>query len=165
MSCCGKIAAVLKKVLDALGPILAVALVCFAAYLLVFATPGFIVAMEGFVSLPAFLTGLEATTWAYIALGTAVIISPETVTEIASEAGQFVGKAVSNIAGAVVAGAAGGVTGFFSDGLGQGLLYAGLAYLAYVFFFKDDDEKEDFPARPLAESESVNVPEGELNGI
>lgn len=140
MSCCAKILDVLKEVLSSLGPILAIALICFAAYLLVFASPGFVAAMEGFISLPAFLTGLEASTWAYIAAGAAVVVSPETVTDMASGVGHAVGKVVSNVAGAIIAGAVGGASGFFSGGLGQGLLWAGAAYLAYVFLVKDKDE-------------------------
>lgn len=146
MSCCSKIAEMLKKVLSSLGPILAIALLCFAAYLLVVssgAAASLIAAMEGFVGLPTFLVGLEATTWAYIAIGLAVVVSPETVTDLASNAGSFVGKTVGNIAGAVAAGVVGGATGFASGGLGSVVLYAALGWGAWMLFKqKKEHDKE-----------------------
>lgn len=157
MSCCSKIADILKKVLSALGPILAIALVCLAAYFFIWAGPGFITAMEGYLSLPSFLVGLEPTTWGYIALGMAVVASPETITQVATSAGKFVGKVVSNVAGAILAGVAGGASGFFSGGLGQGILFAGLAYLGYKFFIAERKEESREP--PKAERAADDGPE------
>lgn len=144
MSCCSKIGALLKKVLDALGPILTIALLCFSAYLLIVSAgtgAGLIASMEGYLALPAALVGLSPTTWAFVAIGMAVVISPTTVGAIASGAGEVVGKVTSGVLSAASKFLGGALGGLASGG--GGLLTFGLISVGLYFLFgkKGNDEE------------------------
>lgn len=139
MGCCSQITDMLKSILSALGPIIAIALVCFAVYFIFLAGPGVLTALAEFTWLPASLTGLtlEAATWGYLALGAAVIISPETVTAIAGTAAKVVGK----VAGAVVAGVAGGLVAGATGMSFTSLALWGIGgYLLFTLLTKDKKE-------------------------
>lgn len=142
MSCCGKLGAALKKIFNALRPLLAVALLCVAAYFLFLAPVGATVgSVFGSISwMPAAISGsaMAATTAGYLALGAAVLVDAEGI-------GEVVGGAVGTVArtaGAVVAAAAGGaLSGLFG---GNFLPLALGAFALYLFFTrkKDKDENE-----------------------
>lgn len=141
MSCCSKIGDIIKKVINALKPILVVALLCVAAYFLILSPPGALALFEGFTFLPAFVTSLslQASTWGYLALGAAVMVDPNAVGEIAGNAAEAVGE----VAGTVIAGVAGGVASGLFDG-SNGWFFAAIgAFLVYkLFIAKDDDKKK-----------------------
>lgn len=141
MSCCGKIGEALKKVFKVLKPLLAVALVAFAGYLLWLVPAGATLGsvLAGVSWLPAALTTstITATTAAYIALGAAVVIDSE---GLGAAAGS-VAKGVGTVAGKVLAGAAAGVAAGVSGG-NNWLLYAALAAAAWYFLFRDEEDKE-----------------------
>lgn len=143
MACCGKIGEILEKIIDAIAPILAIALVLAAAYVLVFAAPGVTLgAFTGFTWLPVSIAGLSASTAAYVALGMAVMLDPDGA---ASLVGNAAGK-MGEVAGKITAAAFGGVaSGLTSGGVGAFLLYGGLAYLAYKWLFAHDDDEEREP--------------------
>lgn len=146
MSCCNKITDILKGILKAIGPILTIALLAFAAYMIIFEGPLFMSALQGFVGiLPEAILGLEAATYGYIALGAAVIVD-------ASTGGEMIGSivtGVAKVAGKIIAGVAGGVaTGLFGPGgLSNLLLYGSLGLLAYWFIVKRKDDED--PAATL----------------
>lgn len=153
MSCCSKISEILSKVLKALGPILVIALLAFAAFAL-FAGPWFIPALEGFMTfLPSAMIGLEATTWAYMALGAAVLVDSLTGGEVIGSIAAGIGK----VAGSVIAGVAGGLgTGLFGEGgFSKVLVYAGLGVLAYFLLSKDRDE-DNVTASPQSNQQLPN---------
>lgn len=137
MSCCGKIGDVLSSVLNAIKPLLTVALLCFAAYALLWVAPGATIAwLEGISWLPAAITGATASTLGYIALGATLLLDPEAVVDIAKGIASTVGK----VAGAVVA----GVTTGLLSGLSSSTLlgYAALALAAYFLFFKNKEDRD-----------------------
>lgn len=152
MSCCSSITDVLKKVLSAIAPIVAIALVCFAVYALFIAGPGVLGALQGLSWMPAGLAAMEATTLGYIALGAALIISPETVTEIATSIATTVGKVAGTIATAALGGLAGGLFDVSSPW--------GLALLAGAFYyFVLRDKKTDKPAELNVTTSKPMTPE------
>lgn len=158
MSCCSKIGDILRKVLDSLGPIISIALLCVAAYFLIFAGPGAIAALEGFTFLPASLTTLtlQASTWGYLALGAAVIIDPAFVAETAGT----IAKSVGNIAGAVVSGLTGGlVSGLFGGDSFLPALVAG--GLIWFFFFRKKDNESDSSTEPKEPDKIEQSPVGQ----
>lgn len=144
MSCCSKISEILAKVMKALGPILTIALVAFAAFC-AFAGPWFIPALEGFLGfLPSAMIGLQATTWAYMALGAAVLVDSFTGGEVLGSIANGIGK----VAGKVIAGVVGGVgVGIFgTGGFSTLFLYGSLGLLAYFLLTSDSkDEKKPEP--------------------
>lgn len=143
MSCCSSITDVLKNIIKAIAPIVAIALVCFAVYAIFLAGPGALALLQGVTWLPAGLVAMEASTVGYLALGAALLVSPETVTEIATT----VAKTVGSVAGTVLAGVTGGlVSGLFGGASGTTILgYAALAALAYYFLVKRKDDKPEVP--------------------
>lgn len=151
MSCCSSITDVLKNILKAIAPIVAIALVCFAIYAIFLAGPGALAFLQGVTWLPAGIVAMEASTLGYLALGAALVVSPETVTEIATS----VAKTVGNVAGIVIAGVTGGlVSGLFGGASGTTILgYAAVAALAYYFLFKKKDKDSD---RTYSNAEDVN---------
>lgn len=170
MSCCSKLGDIIKKVINALKPILVVALLCVAAYFLILAPAGSVALFEGFTFLPTFATSLslQASTWGYLALGAAVMVDPNAVGEIAGNAAEAVGK----VAGTVAAGVAGGVaTGLFGGSNGWFFAAIGAFLLYKLFIAKDGDEEEEHAdeespssAKPLLDSGAVN-PAPSLKGI
>lgn len=146
MSCCGKLGAALKKIFNALRPLLAVALLCVAAYFLFLAPVGATVgSVFGSISwMPLAVSGsaMTATTAGYIALGAAVLVDAEGIGEIV---GSAVGT-VANTAGAVIAAAAGGAaSGLFG---GNFLPFALGAFALYLFFTRKKDEDESEKSNP-----------------
>lgn len=136
MSCCGKIGAVLKKILSKLKPILTVLLLAFAAYMLFFVAPGTMVTLfEGFSWLPAWATTATATAsvWGYAALGLALVINPEGVSEVA---GSIAGT-IGSVAGSVISGAVGGAAAGLLSNPWFGLAAAVAVW--FLFFRKGDD--------------------------
>lgn len=140
MSCCGKLGEALKKIFNALKPLLAVALLCASAYFLFLAPAGATVGsvFGGLSWMPSVITtsAMSATTAGYLALGAAVIVDADGVAELASSAA----KTVGNIAGKVVAAAAAGASaGLFG---GNAWLWA-LGALAVYFLVAGDSDEED----------------------
>lgn len=132
----------MKSILDAIKPILTIALLCFAAYALILAGPGVLPFLKGIAWLPATVAGASATTLGYIALGAAIILDPDGVADVAGGVADTIGT----VAGAVVSGAVGGLlTGVTG---GSSLLgWAALAAAAWFIFFrkkdKDDERKKE----------------------
>lgn len=135
MACCSKIGEFLKKIVNALRPLLAVVLLCTAAYFAFFTGPGMIAALEGFTFLPAFITAATApaSVWAFAALGAALLIDGETVGEIAGSVASTVGEIAGDVASSVATGVLGGLFG----GSTSVTTWLALAALAYFFIFSD----------------------------
>lgn len=135
MACCSKIGEFLKKIVNALRPLLAVVLLCTAAYFAFFAGPGMIAALEGFTFLPAFITAATApaSVWAYAALGAAILIDGKTVGELAGSVASTVGEIAGGVATSVATGVLGGLVG----GSTSVTTWLALAALAYFFIFSD----------------------------
>lgn len=151
---------VLKKVLKALGPILTIALLAFAAYMLIFGGPLFMTAIQGFAGiLPEVIVGMEAATWGYIALGAAVVIDLATGGEMIGSIVEGVGK----VAGKIIAGAAAGLgVGLFGDGgFGKVAVYAGLGFLLYLFLTREKDESPT----PTLETQASKPPDEYQEGL
>lgn len=147
MSCCGSITDVLKKILSAIAPIVAIALLCFAAYAIFLAGPGVLPFLQNLAWMPAGIAALEASTLGYIALGVALVISPDTVTSIV----EGVGSTIGTVAGKVIAAVAGGVVGGLFGMDFSTLL--GLAAVAFgVFYLIKNSKKDD--AEPMAEQDA-----------
>lgn len=145
MSCCSGLANVLKKVFNALKPLLTVALLCAAAYFLFLApataTLGSTLGSLSWMPTVIAESTLAASTVGYIALGAAVLVDPEGIGELAGSAAQTIGK----VAGSVVAGLAGGVAGGLFGGNFLG--FAALGALAWFLFFRKDDDGETVSER------------------
>lgn len=137
MDCCGKIGEVISKIMDAIKPILAVVLLAVAAYYLWWAQPGAWASMvAGMEWMPAILAGASNELIATLAFGAALVVSPETVVEIASQAAKTVGSVASKVVAATATGLAAGLFG--ENGLA---LLIGAAVL-YFFLTRDKAEKE-----------------------
>lgn len=156
MSCCSKLIDSLKKLVKKLLPLIAIGLVLFGGYLLLVAGPGVTLGsvLSGIPWMPAALAAstIPASTAAWLALGAAVIVSPETV-------GEIVGNVVSTaaeIAGSVVSAGLGGlVSGLTGGGSGSIVGYALLAGLVYFLFFSDQAERRR--ERKEAEEERLRL--------
>lgn len=138
---CKAIGAVLKKIVKALKPILAVALLAFAAYaffVIAGSTLGSVAALSW---MPAGAATLTGTTAAYIALGAAVLIDGSTVGSIVGSAAKGVGKVAGAVVSGVVGGALAGVTG------GNFWLYAIGGVALWYFLSSDDDKKKKETAK------------------
>lgn len=160
--CCSKITDALKGIMGSIGKIVAIALLCAAVYFTWFAGPGAIQALAGISWLPATLQAASATgpVWGAVALGAAVLIDSETVTEVVTKAG----AAIGNAAAGVVAGVASGL----ASGLGGSNLLAWVAAAAIAYWFvfvrKSDKRDEstgdtkvsDLPYDASAEQKSLN---------
>lgn len=139
MSCCGKLGEALKKIFNALKPLLAVALLCVSAYFLFLAPAGATVGsvFGGLSWMPTAIatSAVSASTAGYLALGAAVLVDSEGVSQLAGSVASTVGK----VAGTVVAAAAGGLaSGLFG---GNAALWI-IGGLALYFLLKSDDEEE-----------------------
>lgn len=144
MSCCNSLVNGLKKVLKKLGPILAIALAFYGAYL-VFAKATALTLWSGVSWLPAGIETLtlQSTTVGYLALGASLVVNPEAVGDLAGSIADGAGQ----VAGKVVAGAAAGIgagvsNALFGTDLTTLLVVGGLAW--FLFFRKrpsDDKEK------------------------
>lgn len=143
MSCCNSLVEGLKKVLKKLGPILAIALALYGAYLL-FAEAASLTLWSGVSWLPAGIQTLtlQSTTVGYLALGASLVVNPEAVGDLAGSIADGAGQ----VAGKVVAGAAAGVgaglsSALFGTDLTTLLVVGGLAW--FLFFRKrPSDVKE-----------------------
>lgn len=143
MSCCNSLVAGLKKVLKKLGPILAIALAFYGAYLL-FTEAVSLTLWSGVSWLPAGIETLtlSSTTVGYLALGASLVVDPEAVGELAGSVAEKAGQ----VAGKVVAGAAAGVgagvsSALFGTDLTTLLVLGGLAW--FVFFRKRPSDVEE----------------------
>lgn len=150
MSCCDSIIDTLKSVLSAIAPIVAIALMAFAVYAIFLAGPGAFSFLAELAWVPAGVAAMEASTLGYIALGAALIVSPETVTDIATSVAETVGS----VAGTVVTGIAGGLVGGLFGGSGSIIGYAALAALGYYFFFRKKSPEEEERAALRAEAKA-----------
>lgn len=153
MSCCSKIGDILRQIVDALGPILTIALLCVAAYFLIFAAPEALTALSGFTWLPTSLTtlSLQASTWGYLALGAAVVLDPATAAEIVGS----VASGVGTIAGTVVTSVVGGVvSGLFGTSTSNLLLIGLAGYLLYAYFTREKSAAE-LEAEAIANAEAT----------
>lgn len=180
MSCCSSLLDGLKKVLKKLGPILAIALAFYGAYL-VFAQATSLTLWSGVSWLPVGIETLtlQSTTVGYLALGASLVVDSGAVGELAGSIAEKTGQ----VAGAVVAGAAAGLgagvsNALFGTDLTTLLVIGGLAW--FVFFRKrpsDDKEKkgtettifDDFVSRKsVSDAPSVKAPAnvtGVANGL
>lgn len=138
MSCCSKLKEIVKKILKAIKPLLTIALLAAAAYFLFFAPAGMLTPLSGVSWLPAWAktASASATTWGVAALGAALVINPDGVSDIMSNAANAVGTVAGKVAGGLAAGVVGGVTASVF-GMSPTALIA-LAGLLYFFVFSDD---------------------------
>lgn len=143
MSCCSSLVNGLKKVLNKLGPILAIALAFYGAYLL-FSEAVSLTLWSGVSWLPAGIETLtlQSTTVGYLALGASLIVNPEAVGDlagsIADKAGQVAGKVVAGAAAGIGAGVSNALFGMDLTTL---LVVGGLAW--FVFFRKRPSDDKD----------------------
>lgn len=131
MSCCKSIGEALKKVLKAIAPILAIALIAFAAYAYFVVGAAQLGSVAALSWMPAGMAAISGTTAAYIALGASILLDPSTVGEVLGDVAEGVGSVI----GDVIGGVAGGLFG------GNFLLIA-LGGLALWWFLSKDDEEE-----------------------
>lgn len=139
MSCCGKLGEALKKIFNALKPLLAVALLCVSAYFLFLAPAGATVGsvFGGLSWMPSVITTstISATTAGYLALGAAVIVDADGVSKLAGSVANKVGRIAGKVVAAAAAGAGAGLFG------GNAWIWA-LGALALYFLMTGDDEEE-----------------------
>lgn len=133
---CGKIGELLKKVVNALGPILAIALLAFAAYAIWIVGPAALSSVGWLSWMPASVLAISGTTAGYIALGASLLLDSDAVGEVVGDIAEGVGE----VAGNVIAGLGGGI----ASGLAGGnfLTYALLGFAAWWFLFRDNREDE-----------------------
>lgn len=137
MSCCKSIGAALKKIVKAIAPILAVALLAFAAYSYFVIGPAALGSVKALAWLPAGMAGLSGATAAYIALGASVVLDPSAAGDVLGGAAEAVGEVAGDVLGGLVTGITGG-------GSLLPLLLGGLAI--WWFFLRDKSED-----KPVAE--------------
>lgn len=106
MDCCGKLGDIISGIIEAIRPLLAIALVALAIYFMWFASAEFMAYFANITWLPAMITTLGSTELAVVAFGAALLVDSSTVAAIAQKAASTVGKVVGSVIGAV----AGGVT-------------------------------------------------------
>lgn len=133
---CGKIGELLKKVVNALGPILAIALLAFAAYAIWIVGPAALSSVGWLSWMPASVLAISGTTAGYIALGASLLLDSDAVGEVVGT----IAKKAGEVAGSVAAGLAGGVVSGLTGG--DFLTYAVLGFAAWWFLFRDDSEDE-----------------------
>ena len=137
MSCCSKIGEILKSIVKALAPILAVALLAFAVYAIWVVGPAVLGSVPALSWMPTALLGMSGTTAGYIALGAALLVDGDTIADIGGE----IGEGIGGVAGAVIGGIGGGlVSGFTSSSLLPWLI-GGVIF--WYFWSRDDEKKED----------------------
>lgn len=147
MSCCSKIGEILKSIVKALAPILAVALIAFAVYAIWVVGPAALGSVPALSWMPTAILGLSGTTAGYIALGAALLVDSDTVADI----GGAIAGGVGQVAGAVIAGVGGGLV----SSVTSSDLFPWLVGGAILWFFwlrddgekgKEDDRKQDNPS-------------------
>lgn len=137
MDCCGKIGDILKSIMNAIRPLLAIALICVAAYFMWWAPTGAWAAFAANITwMPAFLVGASNTTLAIVAFGAALVVDSDTVVALAASGARAVGNVIGSVIGAVATGLTGGLFG--KDGLA--FLVGGLAL--YWFLTSDSEKKQ-----------------------
>lgn len=145
---CKGISSILKSIVNALKPILTIALLAAAAYFLFIAPAGATLAgtFSGISWMPAVIaeSALSVTTAGYIALGAAVVLNPEGVAQVTSS----VAEGVGSIAGAVLSGVATGLVQ--GSSIGTWALYGALAWF---FLFRKDSKDETYVDRKLRRSD------------
>lgn len=140
MSCCKSIGEALKKVLKAIAPILAVALIAFAAYSYFVVGAAKLGSIAALSWMPAGMAAVSGTTAAYIALGASILLDPSTVGSVLGDVAEGVGTVVGDVIGGVAEGVAGSLIG------GNFLLIA-LGGLALWWLLTKDDKKEAEPTK------------------
>lgn len=157
MSCCSKIGEVLKSLVKALKPILAVALVAFAAYAIWVVGPAALSTVPTLSWMPTTILGMSGTTAGYIALGAALIVDGDTIANIGGELAEGVGE----VAGAVIGGIGAGVVSSATSSPFFSLLVGG----AIVWFFwtrreekKKEKKKEEERKKEIAGYERPPAP-------
>lgn len=130
MSCCKSIGEALKKVLKAIAPILAIALIAFAAYAYFVVGAQALGSVAALSWMPAGMAALSGTTAAYIALGASVLLDPSAAGEVIGDVGEGIGTVITKVIGGVAEGMFGG----------NFLLFA-IGGLALWWFLSKDDEK------------------------
>lgn len=141
---CSGISSILKSIVNALKPILTIALLAAAAYFLFIAPAGATLAstFSGISWMPAVIaeSSISVVTAGYLALGAAVVLNPEGVAQVVSS----VANSVGTVAGSVISGVA---TGLISgSNIGTWALYGALAWF---FLFRKDSKDETYVDRQL----------------
>lgn len=136
MSCCKSIGEALKKVLKAIAPILAIALLAFAAYAYFVVGAAQLGSVAALSWMPAGMAAISGTTAAYIALGASILLDPSTVGSVLGDVAEGVGTVI----GDVIGGVAGGLFG------GNFLLIA-LGGFALWWLLTKDDKEEATPTK------------------
>jgi hypothetical protein len=146
MSCCSKIGEILKSIVKALAPILAVALLAFAVYAIWVVGPATLGSVSALSWMPTAVFGMSGTTAGYIALGAALIVDGDTIADIGGEIAEGVGE----VAGAVIGGIGGGlVSSVTSSSLFPWLVGGAILW----YFWSRDDEEKDKPSVRSAQQE------------
>lgn len=164
MSCCRKIGEVLKSIVKALKPILAVALVAFAAYAVWVVGPATLGSVPALSWMPSAILGMSGTTAGYIALGAALIVDGDTIANIGGELAEGVGEVAGAVIGGIGAGAVSSIT--------SSSLFPWLVGGAIVWFLlkkrkekekerkEEERRKEERQARLDASAQSMSQPAG-----
>lgn len=133
---CGKIGELLKKVVNALGPILAIALLAFAAYAIWIVGPAALSSVGWLSWMPASVLAISGTTAGYIALGASLLLDSDAVGEVVGGIADGLGEVAGNVITGLTGGLLAGLTG------GNFLTYALLGFAAWWLFFRDNREDE-----------------------
>lgn len=145
---CKGISSILKSIVNALKPILTIALLAAAAYFLFIAPVGATLGstFAGISWMPAVIaeSALSVATAGYLALGAAVVLNPEGVAQVASSVANGVGAVASSIVSGVLKGFASG------SNIGSWALYGALAWF---FLFRKDSKDETYVDRKLRRSD------------
>lgn len=145
---CKGISSILKSIVNALKPILTIALLAAAAYFLFIAPVGATLGstFAGVSWMPAVIaeSALSVATAGYLALGAAVVLNPEGVAEVASS----VANGVGSVAGSILSGVTKGLVK--GSSIGTWALYGALAWF---FLFRKDSKDETYVDRRLRRSD------------
>lgn len=145
---CKGISSILKSIVNALKPILTIALLAAAAYFIFIAPAGATLGstFAGISWMPAVIaeSTLSVATAGYLALGAAVVLDPEGVAAVTSSVANNVGSVAGSILSGVTAGLVSG------SNIGAWVLYGALAWF---FLFRKDSKDETYVDRKLRRSD------------
>jgi hypothetical protein len=147
MSCCSKIGEILKSIVKALKPILAVALLAFAVYAIWVVGPAALKSVAALSWMPTAVLGMSGTTAGYLALGAALLVDGDAVADIGGELAEGVGEVAGAVIGGIGAGVASSIT---SSSLFPWLVGGAILW----YFWSRDEEKKDKPSVQSAQQEA-----------
>lgn len=140
MSCCSKIKDILKSIVKALAPILAVALLAFAVYAIWVIGPAALSSVSALSWMPSTVLAMSGTTAGYIALGASLIVDSDTIADIGGE----IGEGIGDVVGEVIGGIGGGLVSTFTSSS----VFPWLVGAAILWYFWPSDDKNSGVEQP-----------------